>query len=102
MRKQKKSTLPPEGFTPANESSLTGEWLITEDVMKKLSCSLSTVKNQRKKKLLPFSKVGGLIFYNPTDVQQMLVHARRLSLFMMMPVLWLTDFLEMAAFDMIA
>lgn len=94
--------LPPAVFTPTDELSLTGEWLMTEDVMKKLNCSRSTVKNQRNKKLLPFSKVGGLIFYNSADVQQMLVHARRLSLFMMMPVLWLTDFLEMAAFDMIA
>ncbi len=97
MRKQKKSTLPQ--FTPADELSLTGEWLMTEDVMKKLRCGISTVKNLRRKKQLPFSKIGGLIYYNSVDVHQMLVLARRLSLFMVTPLVWLSENLEMMCFD---
>ncbi len=99
MSAQKKSTKQPSVFAPADEQSLTNEWLLTEDVMKMLRCSISTIKNLRSKKLLPYSKIGGLIYYNSTDVHQMLVTARRLSFVITMWLLWLGDFLEVIDLD---
>ncbi|HET7117027.1 MAG TPA: helix-turn-helix domain-containing protein [Hanamia sp.] len=91
MSATKKSTRPPAAFKPVDEQSLTNEWLLTEDVMKKLRCGIGTIKNLRKKKLLPHSKIGGLIHFNSADVQQMLVIARRRSFLVMMCVQWFGD-----------
>ncbi|MBN9351362.1 MAG: helix-turn-helix domain-containing protein [Chitinophagaceae bacterium] len=80
MSVPKKSTHMKAPSAPADEQSLSTEWMLNEDAMKMLQCSLGTLKNLRSKKQLPFSKVGGIIYFNSADIQQMLLRARRRSL----------------------
>jgi Helix-turn-helix domain len=48
------------------------EWLKTSDVLSMLSCSPGTLQNLRVNGSLPFSKMGGTIYYLRADVLKML------------------------------
>jgi|SRR5665647_3433226 len=98
-RKPKKPLQPPVGFIPADESALTGDWVFTEYVMEKLSCSLNTVKKHRQHKLLPHCKLGGRIYHNTADVQHLMVMLRRLSLGLILPLIMFTDYLELFSLE---
>lgn len=54
------------GLSPAKR------WLKTEDVMRLLELSASTVQTLRRNGTLPFSRVGAVIFYDAKDVNRML------------------------------
>jgi hypothetical protein len=48
--------------------SITQEWLKSAEVMKLLSCSAGTLQNLRINGTLPFTKMGGTIYYAYSDV----------------------------------
>lgn len=48
------------------------EWLKSTDVMKLLNCSPGTLQNLRINGTLPFSKIGGTIYYAYSDVLKVL------------------------------
>jgi hypothetical protein len=48
------------------------KWLKSNEVQKMLGVSNSTVKNLRLKGLLPHSKIGGIIYYNYSDIIKVL------------------------------
>lgn len=54
---------------PQSESK---EWLKSSDVMKLLNCSPGTLQNLRINGTLPFSKMGGTIYYSYSDVMKVL------------------------------
>jgi hypothetical protein len=48
------------------------EWLKSADVMSILNCSPGTLQNLRVNGTLPFTKMGGTIYYAYTDVMNVL------------------------------
>ena len=48
------------------------EWLKTSDVIELLSCSQGTLQNLRVNGTLPFTKMGGTIYYAYKDVMKVL------------------------------
>ena len=48
------------------------EWLKSADVMKMLGCSPGTLQNLRVNGTLPFTKMGGTIYYSRKDVMNIL------------------------------
>jgi len=54
---------------PRNESR---EWLKNAEVRKILNCSPGTLQNLRINGILPFSKIGGTIYYAYSDVMEVL------------------------------
>ncbi|MBK9733204.1 MAG: helix-turn-helix domain-containing protein [Chitinophagaceae bacterium] len=48
------------------------KWLKSEDVRKMLNISPGTLQTFRIKEILPFTKVGGIIFYDYDDVVKVL------------------------------
>lgn len=48
------------------------EWLKSKDVRKVLNCSPGTLQSLRISGVLPFSKVGGTIYYALEDVNKVL------------------------------
>ena len=48
------------------------EWLKSADVMKMLNCSPGTLQNLRINNTLPFTKMGGTIYYAYSDVMKVL------------------------------
>lgn len=54
---------------PASENK---EWLKSSDVMKLLNCSPGTLQNLRINGTLPFTKMGGTIYYAYSDVMKVL------------------------------
>lgn len=48
------------------------EWLKSSDVMKLLNCSPGTLQNLRINGTLPFTKMGGTIYYAYSDVMKVL------------------------------
>lgn len=48
------------------------EWLKTSDVTDILSCSPGTIQNLRINGTLPFTKMGGTIYYAYSDVMQVM------------------------------
>ena len=56
-------------FSPITEQK---EWLKSGDVMKLLDCSPGTLQNLRVNGTLPFSKMGGTLYYSRNDVMKVL------------------------------
>lgn len=79
-----------------DESSLSFEWLNNDQVMKILDSSRNTVKKLRREKVLPYCKIGGKIYYNSIDVQNMFLYFRRYSLALAAVFTCLKDSLEPA------
>jgi phenylacetate-coenzyme A ligase PaaK-like adenylate-forming protein len=50
------------------------KWLKSNDVRDMLDVSSSTLQNLRDKGTLPFTKIGGVMFYNYEDVKKMLAN----------------------------
>ena len=53
------------------------DWLKSSDVQKILNCSPGTLQNLRINGTLPFTKIGGTIYYASTDVMNVLQANRR-------------------------
>jgi hypothetical protein len=49
------------------------KWLKSQEVRKLLSISPGTLQNLRINGTLPFTKIGGVIFYDYEDIQKMLL-----------------------------
>lgn len=58
-------------------SSETKEWLKSSDVMKLLNCSPGTLQNLRINGTLPFTKMGGTVYYAYSDVMKVLNSNKR-------------------------
>lgn len=52
------------------------KWLKSDEVQKILGISYSTLKNLRLKGVLPHSKIGGSIYYNYSDIIDVLEQNR--------------------------
>ncbi len=50
----------------------TRRWLKSTDVRKMLQCSPGTLQNLRMSGHLPYTKIGGSIYYLASDIEQML------------------------------
>ena len=48
------------------------KWIDKQDILLKMNISDGTLKNWRRKKLLPFTRIGKKIYYREHDVQAML------------------------------
>lgn len=54
------------------QGGVAKKWLKSTDVMKMLEISPGTLQNLRINGTLPFSKIGGLIYYDAHDIQEVL------------------------------
>lgn len=59
-----------------HQSSAT-RWLKTHEVRKMLGLSPGSLQNLRVNGSLPFSKLGGIIYYSSDDIQKMLEEHKR-------------------------
>ncbi len=48
------------------------QWLKSREVRKLLGISPGTLQNLRVRKILPFTRVGGIIYHDAADIQMML------------------------------
>ena len=56
-------------LTGTNENK---KWLKSADVRKMLSISPGTLQNLRVSRVLPFTKIGGTVFYDYNDVMKVM------------------------------
>lgn len=56
-------------ISPVKEDS---EWLKSKDVMEILKCSPGSLQNLRVSGALPFSKIGGTIYYSKKNIMRLL------------------------------
>ena len=49
------------------------KWLDIQQVCMRLSISKRTLQNLRDSGVLPFTKIGGKVFYKPEDIEKMLL-----------------------------
>ena len=61
----------------SKQNTLNRKWLKTSEVTELLNISSGTLKNLRETGVLPFSKMGGTLFYNHDDIMQILEDNRR-------------------------
>ncbi len=61
----------------SKQNTLNRNWLKTSEVTELLNISTGTLKNLRETGVLPFSKMGGTLFYNHDDIMQILEDNRR-------------------------
>jgi hypothetical protein len=55
------------------------KWLKSKDVRKLLNISPGTLQNLRVKGILPFTRVGGVIYHDAEDIQHMLESKKLIS-----------------------
>lgn len=55
-----------------NSASKNARWLRSSEVRKLMSISPGTLQNLRIKGVLPYRKVGGIMFYDMEDIQKMM------------------------------
>ena len=55
-----------------NQDSGAKRWLRTSDVSKMLNLSSSSIQTLRISSILPYTKVGGTLFYNVDDIEELL------------------------------
>src|SRR5215831_14898160 len=60
-----------------NKKTAKQEWLKSYQVRKLLGISNGTLQTLKNNGTLPFSKIGGIIYYNLNDVNKMLEERRR-------------------------
>jgi len=61
-----------EKMLSGQQPGISQKWLKSSDVRKLLKLSPGTLQNLRINGTLPFTKVGGIIFYNADDIQGVL------------------------------
>ncbi len=54
------------------ELSENKKWVKSKDVQKLLQISAGTLQNLRNRKMIPFTKLGGVIFYNREDLKKVM------------------------------
>src|SRR5580658_71186 len=57
---------------------VTQKWLKSDEVKKLLNVSSGTLQAMRRSGTLPYTKIGGLIYYNMDDIHRMLDGTKRL------------------------
>ena len=55
------------------------KWLKSEDVMKMLRISPSTLQTLRIKKIIPYSRIGKTLFYDYEDIMKIITDSKTLS-----------------------
>ena len=48
------------------------KWIDNEQACQRLSVSIRTLQTLRDSRILPFTKMGGKVFYKPEDIEKML------------------------------
>ncbi len=69
----------PVAFSPKDEKQQIGGkpfdvWADKQDIMQEFHLSERTLHNLRKKKNIPYSRLGNKIFYNRTKLEEMLLN----------------------------
>ena len=54
------------GIAPQN-------WIDNEQACKRLSAGIRTLQTLRDSRILPYTKIGGKVFYKPEDIEKMLL-----------------------------
>ena len=60
-----------------NQKVSASEWMRSSELRKLLKISPGTLQNMRVSGVLPFTKVGGVIYYSREDVNKMLQDNKR-------------------------
>ena len=71
----------------AKSPSATKRWLKSYQVKKLLNISTGTLQNLRSNGTLPFTRIGGLIYYDADEINKMLEGKRKQSQKLMVPSL---------------
>jgi len=67
-----------EPINNKNQQADPDKWIDKQDVLLKMNISSRTLFNWRKNNILPFTKLGGKIYYRESDLKAMLeMHASR-------------------------
>ncbi len=61
---------------PNNQSGNQKKWLKSTEVRKLLSISPGTLQNLRINGTLPYSRMGGVIYYDHDEIQKILTNSR--------------------------
>jgi hypothetical protein len=61
---------------PTNQSTSSKKWLKSTEVRKLLGISPGTLQNLRINGTLPYSKIGGVIYYDHEEIQRILAANR--------------------------
>ncbi|WP_345954034.1 helix-turn-helix domain-containing protein [Mucilaginibacter sp. PAMB04168] len=62
-----------------NRNLYQKKWLKTKDVREILDISHNTLQNLRVEGKLRFTKIGGILYYKPEDIDKMLASAEKKS-----------------------
>jgi hypothetical protein len=60
-----------------NKAQPDKKWLKSYEVKKLLKISTSTLQNLRSNGTLPFTKIGGIIYYDRADIEKLLENLKR-------------------------
>ena len=62
-----------ESFLIKHNSVSIDKWIRSDKVIEKLGISPGTLQNFRINKTIPFTKLGGILFYDEKEIHQLLI-----------------------------
>ena len=62
-----------DDFKKKSETPLSEKWLDNSEVCQILNISKRLLQNYRDKKILPFTRIGGKIYYKAVDLDALLI-----------------------------
>lgn len=62
------------------QAAQSQRWLKSHQVRRLLTISPGTLQHMRISGVLPFTKIGGVIFYDAEDIEKMIIERKRNSL----------------------
>lgn len=65
------------GLINTGQTGSPKRWLKTEEVMRLLELSASTLQTLRRNGTLPFSRIGAIIFYDREDIDNILLERKQ-------------------------
>lgn len=60
-----------------NKNQVSKKWLKSYEVKKVLAISSGTLQTLRSNGTIPFTKIGGIIYYNSEDIDQLLIEKQK-------------------------
>jgi hypothetical protein len=68
-----------QNLPPKKDVPRTDRWLRSDEVLKLLKISLGTLQHLRRTGILPYTKIGNVVYYDVDDIEKMMLKSKKVD-----------------------
>ena len=68
-----------QNLPPKKDVSRADRWLRSDEVLKILKISLGTLQHLRRTGVLPYTKIGNVVYYDAEDIEKMMLKSKKVD-----------------------